>query len=401
MLHSPRGHLRRANSRRTPLLWAVCCIFMKFVEYLVGLVLKGWHLALTEVLHLDASQAWVWSLFLLVVTVRGLLIPLMYHQQRSSRLLANVRPDMDKVAREYKGVKDKKKLQEMRARRDAIRKESGYTMRAGCLPALIQIPVVMGLYRLLLHVARPPEGVGAQYHSSFGPLTGRDISTFLDAEFLGVPIPAYMAMSQDKLAALNTTHSAVMHLGLPLVIMATVFTAVNMIISIWRMTKTMDHSSKAAKGMMRFIVIVVILVVPLPLFMSLKMPFPIAILMYWVTNNLWTLASSNIIQWVLNYTTPYTDEFWEHAEKVKRENSRTARKERKRKQRQAGEEVPNEELQDSESAEPHKQELQTAAVQTDTSREESNPVRNRHHRGAAVPASRHRSTKHKGGRHRK
>ena len=191
---------------------------MIIVEYPVALVLKGWHLLLTA-LGMDHNQAWLVALVLLVITIRSLLLPLYYRQMRSGRILANLRPQLRQLEADYADRHDQASRKELMNKRKEIQRENNYKMADGCLPSLVLVPVIIGLYRLLIRIARPSEGLEAA-HAGFGPLTGADVDSFLKAEFFGVPLPAYFQMPHDQLAILGTTRQDVLHVALPLAIIA-------------------------------------------------------------------------------------------------------------------------------------------------------------------------------------
>ena len=144
---------------------------MIIVEYPVALVLKLWHVLFTKVFGIAPSTAWIVAVIFLVLTVRSLLAPLTLRQIRSSRNLANLRPQLHELSQEYVGRTDADSRKELNQRRKQIQLEGGYRMRDGCLPALIQIPVFLGLYRMLLRVARPNGVVDPDELQGFGPLS--------------------------------------------------------------------------------------------------------------------------------------------------------------------------------------------------------------------------------------
>lgn len=284
---------------------------MEYVEKLVAWVLKLWHSLFSGPLGMDASTAWVISLIMLVVTIRGFLFPLAYRQYASGRHLANMRPSLRRLNEEFKGRKSPEERKERLARERELRKNSDYKVVDGCLPALIQIPLILGLYQLLLRIARPAEGVDATHHS-FGPLTPEDISLFLDAHAFNIPISGYPAMKPEMLADLGTTHDAVLKLALPLALCAAVFTTANWAYTLKRNLQVVDHASTAARGFVKLMWPLGPVLFFFPIVFGLFGPAPIAILIYWVCNNLWTTLQTYVIQRTLDKRVPYTSEFREH-----------------------------------------------------------------------------------------
>lgn len=287
---------------------------MEYVQKLVAWVLKLWHSLFAGFLGLDASTAWVISIVMLVVTIRGLLFPLAYRQYASGRHLVNLRPSLRRLNAEYKGKKDAESRKEKLARERELRKNSDYKMVDGCIPALIQVPLIIALYQLLLRIARPVEGIDAPHHG-FGSLTSEDVSHFLDARLFDVPISSYHIMNANTLAELGTTRSSVFWLALPLATCAAVFTTANWAYTMKRNLQTVDHESFAARGFMKLMWVFGPFLFLFPLVFGLLGPAPIAILMYWVCSNLWTAMQTFIIQRTLDKRVPYTTEFREyHAE---------------------------------------------------------------------------------------
>lgn len=79
----------------------------------------------------------------LTIVIRLLLYPLMAAQLRSAKKMAKIKPHMDALAAKHKG--DKQALQQAQM---ALYKEHGVNPAAGCLPLLIQMPVLIALYNV-------------------------------------------------------------------------------------------------------------------------------------------------------------------------------------------------------------------------------------------------------------
>ncbi|QFQ01568.1 Membrane protein insertase MisCB precursor [Corynebacterium urogenitale] len=283
---------------------------MIIVEYPVALVLKAWHLLFHNVFGMDASQAWLFCIPLLVLTVRALLLPVAYRQYHSTRVLANLRPHLREITNEYKDKKDRQSQREARLKRLELQKNAEYKMRDGCLPMLIQIPIFIGLYRLLLHISNPAEGLTST-HAGRGPLSSADIDAFLEARFFHVPLPAYYAMDDAQRAFLNITQPEILRVALPLIIFASICTTANFAYSIRRSMRTMDYSQAISHFFMRLLFLMAPLVMLFPWIFGLAGPAPLAILIYWVCNNLWTAVQAVSIQRYLDKKMPYTEAFRE------------------------------------------------------------------------------------------
>ncbi|HJG46079.1 membrane protein insertase YidC [Corynebacterium variabile] len=299
---------------------------MQIIEYPVSLVMKAWHVFLTW-LGMDAVSSWPLTIVLLVVTVRLILLPFAYRALYSSRMLINLRPALHALEVEYKGVKDRDRIREKMAKRKQLQQDGGYRMRDGCLPALIQIPFFLGLYRILLTVSRPTDLENGT-HQSIGALNGTDVGQFLQAEVFGVPLPAYSVMTDERFDFLGTSSSEVFHIALPLCLIASVLTTSNTAYSLKRNWMTLDEDSAVARGLFKFMVLLLPVMLIFPLAFGLAGPAPVAIMCYWVMNNLWTVAQSITLQLIMDRKAPYTEEFLAHRREVgaRRKQLRLAKK---------------------------------------------------------------------------
>ena len=287
---------------------------VEFIEYPVSGVLKLWHLALTAV-GMSDIPAWTLSIALLVVTVRLILLPFAYRAYRSTRVLVNLRPAMAALDAEYADRFTSSDRKELLARRRELQKAEGYRVRDGCVPALIQLPIFIGLYRFLLQVARPQD-LEAASHSGIGALNSTEVSDFLQAEIFGIPLTAYVAMSDERFDFLGTTGSEVLRFALPLCIAAAIFTSANMAYSIYRNWMTLDENNATARVIFRMMFVLTGIAVSVPLLFGLLGPAPVAILCYWVMNNLWTMVQNVSLHVVLDRQVPYTEEFRTHRRAV-------------------------------------------------------------------------------------
>lgn len=83
----------------------------------------------------------------LTIAIRFLLYPLMQAQLTSAKKMQNLKPHLDAITAKHKD--DKKALQQ--AQLD-LYKQHGVNPAAGCLPLLVQMPVLIALYNVFYHV---------------------------------------------------------------------------------------------------------------------------------------------------------------------------------------------------------------------------------------------------------
>lgn len=110
------------------------------------------HDSILEPLH--APYAWGWAIILVALVIRLLLLPLGLKQMRSMReasaKMKILQPELDRLKKKY--ANDKQKLQQEQMR---IYQEHGITQAqmAGCLPTLLQMPILFAFYYAILGLA--------------------------------------------------------------------------------------------------------------------------------------------------------------------------------------------------------------------------------------------------------
>lgn len=85
-----------------------------------------------------------WVIFLMTIVVKLVLSPIMYKQYRQSALMKVLRPELNEINEKYKDSKDAMKKQQATME---IYRGAGVNPLAGCLPALLQVPIFYALFR--------------------------------------------------------------------------------------------------------------------------------------------------------------------------------------------------------------------------------------------------------------
>ena len=91
--------------------------------------------------------AFGFAIILLTVVIRLILYPLMHAQLKSARKMANLKPHLDELSKRHKD--NKQALQQAQL---ALYKEHGINPAAGCLPLLVQFPVLIALYNVFFQI---------------------------------------------------------------------------------------------------------------------------------------------------------------------------------------------------------------------------------------------------------
>lgn len=87
----------------------------------------------------------------MTITFRVILYPIMSVQMKSARKMAKLKPHIDELNKKHKD--DKKTLQQAQM---ALYKEHGVNPAAGCLPLLLQMPILIALYNVFFQVFNNP-----------------------------------------------------------------------------------------------------------------------------------------------------------------------------------------------------------------------------------------------------
>lgn len=100
------------------------------------------------------------AIILFTVIVNVLLIPLTVSSQKNMKLNTVVQPEVAKITAKYKGKKDQASLEKQQKETQMVYEKYGYSPTSGCLPTLIQFPIMLALYRVIYQI---PGYVGAIY----------------------------------------------------------------------------------------------------------------------------------------------------------------------------------------------------------------------------------------------
>jgi YidC/Oxa1 family membrane protein insertase len=122
----------------------------------------------------------VLSIMGLVIVVRSALIPLFVRQIKSQRKMMEIAPELRKVQEKYRGKKDQLSREAMSRETMALYKKHGTTPVSSCLPLLVQMPILLGMFYTLSDVKKHAEwgfgGVGCSTRTSRGSSTRRSSS---------------------------------------------------------------------------------------------------------------------------------------------------------------------------------------------------------------------------------
>ncbi len=105
--------------------------------------------------------------------VNGLMFPLTMKQQKTAKLSALMNPEIQEIQAKYKGKKDNVSMQKMQAETQQVYDRYGISPFGGCLPLLIQMPILFALFRVIYGIA------GVKGYSNYVPSLNETTSNFL------------------------------------------------------------------------------------------------------------------------------------------------------------------------------------------------------------------------------
>jgi YidC/Oxa1 family membrane protein insertase len=249
---------------------------LNFIYYPVSAIMWFWHKAFGYVFGEATGIAWALAVVFLVFTLRAILYKPFVHQVRSMRKMQEFAPEMQKLKAKYGN--DKQKLA---AEMQKLQSQQGVNPLGGCLPVLVQVPVFIGLF----HVLREFEP-GKTENYIFG---ASEVESFNAASLFGAKLGAWVTMGSAQLEALGTTMANMIIVMTPLMIAAGIFTHITARHSVARQTEAQAANPQAA--IMNKLMLYVF-----PIGVVVGAPFlPLAVLIYWVANNLWTLGQQYVV----------------------------------------------------------------------------------------------------------
>ncbi|MFF5295096.1 membrane protein insertase YidC [Paractinoplanes globisporus] len=259
---------------------------LDWIYYAISWILLRWQ-SLWSSLGMDGkflgtNWSWVLAIVFLVVTVRVILFPVFVKQIKSQRAMQALQPKVKALQEKHKG--DRETLQ--KEMMELYKTEKANPLM-GCLPMFLQIPVFLGLFHTLRRL-NP-----ANTQTTLYGWTTEQFNDATHASLFNAPLASKFGSTAQELAALgaNSTTVKVVAGILVLVMMATTYaTSRQMILKTgW----AEDPQQKMIQRLMLY-------GIPLSLLVSGSL-FPIGVIIYWVTNNGFTLAQQ---QWVLRKFPP-------------------------------------------------------------------------------------------------
>jgi len=262
--------------------------------YAVSAVLIAWHGVVDKIPGISDGWVWVLSIVGLTVTIRTLLIPLFVKQIKSSRNMQLLQPQIRELQKKYAHDREKLTQEQMK-----LWKETGTNPFASCLPILAQMPVFFALFRVIDQAAKAkPDNLEAGVRGFFNVDYVRSLQ---DATIFNAKIA-------DTFQSTDLLEVRILAAALVIIMCATQFTTQRQLMSKNMPADALSGPYAQQQKMLLYI---------LPFVFAISgVLFPVGVLVYWVTTNLWTMGQQFYV--IRNNPAPGTPAFKAKQERDKK-----------------------------------------------------------------------------------
>ena len=269
---------------------------LDFLYIAISWVLLRWHDLFNAIgINKNSGVNWTLSIVALVITARLLLFRFFVKQVHYQRHMQEMQPKMAQIKAKFKDDKQAQQREMMK-----LQQEEGFNPIAGCLPMFLQIPVFISLFHVLRHLANSVKiADNLANHHAVSPtdlsklklygFTQSETISGAKANLFGAPLAASFRDKASVIHLLGGDVASTRWVILPLLIVSAAATFV---------TQLMVKSSATvvAEGTAATIQRAMLYLIPLGVLASgLLFNFPLGVLLYWFTSNLWTLGQQAYI----------------------------------------------------------------------------------------------------------
>ncbi len=255
--------------------------------YVVSVVLVGWHKVFGSIFGGYEGISWVLSIIGLTLVIRAALIPLFVKQIKSSRNMQLLQPKVKELQKKYGHDRERLTQETM-----ALYKDTGTNPFSSCLPLIVQMPIFLALFRLLSSAASG-DGHGILKGGPEKGYAADSARSFANAHIFGGKI------SDSFMSDGASTEVRVIAIVLVIAMTLTTFLTQRQL-----MSKNMpDDALTGPYAQQQKLLLYV-----LPLVFAVGgIAFPIGVLLYWTTSNLWTMGQQFYV--IRNNPAPNTEAF--------------------------------------------------------------------------------------------
>lgn len=215
-----------------------------------------------------SGLAWGGAIVGLVMVIRILLIPLFVKQIKAQRGLQMLQPEIKKIQAKYKGKSDPDSRQKQSQEMMKLYRDTGTNPLASCLPIVAQAPIFFALFRVLNGIGKtPPQGKGF-----LTPALARQAA---NAEIFGVHL-------SDKFIGASDLRTQIVCAVMIVLMSATTFITQRQLMTKNMPASAMDNPFAQQQKILLYV---------FPLVFAVSgVNFPLGVLLYWLTTNLWSMG---------------------------------------------------------------------------------------------------------------
>ncbi len=224
--------------------------------------------AVLKFFHNSIGVPWGFSIVLLTVLIRAILIPLTLKQFKSMQALQRLQPELKAIQTKYKEDKQRQQQELMK-----FYKENNVNPLGSCLPLVAQLPVFISLFYMLRQSLR--KDICPQLQPGHHLVNGHWLFSSSHT------VPCGPHGGAGFLFVNDLTDKAT---GSTLVVLIVLYIGTQLASSMMMSSPTMDQTQRR---IMMFLPV---------LFVLFIINFPAGVIVYWVTTNSWTILQQYIVK---------------------------------------------------------------------------------------------------------
>ncbi|WP_262702081.1 MULTISPECIES: membrane protein insertase YidC [Streptomyces] len=240
----------------------------------VSWIIVQFHSFYSLIFDRDSGWAWGLSIVSLVVLIRICLIPLFVKQIKSTRNMQALQPRMKAIQERYKSDKQRQSEEMMK-----LYKETGTNPLSSCLPILAQSPFFISLYQVLNHIAN---------NRTVGVIDQSLLDSARNAHIFGAPLSVKFMDSASKVESLGASLTDVRIVTITMIVL---MSASQFFTQRQLMTKNVDLTVKTPFMQQQKMLMYVFPI----MFAVFGINFPVGVLVYWLTTNVWTMGQQMFV----------------------------------------------------------------------------------------------------------
>ena len=251
------------------------------IKWVIELILVTFHNIWTFIgFGPDSGLTWVLTVIGLVLIVRAALIPVFVRQIKSQRNMMLVQPELKKLQNKYKGKSDRDSREKFAREQMDLYKRTGSNPLSSCLPLLLQMPIFMGLFFVINDAQNNRAGVGL--------LNAELADSFREASFLSAKLSATFISTFDE----SFEGESVWAVRILAAVMVVLMSASQFITQKQIMAKNQNPDTQNSQFMQTQKILLYVL--PF-VFLISGVSFPLALVTYWLSSNIWTMGQQFIV----------------------------------------------------------------------------------------------------------